>query len=171
MITTASLAGWVLFSVFGGVGLPALPFDMLMDYKYRPKRIKLQEYTDKKKMVGEQASLLLQASAALMEEKKKAGRAKNFQNSKQRAYKKKENEFKKVFDLSDCFDHLGCLILREPIQKIGGCLQEWWRKPTLLLRRITSRICWVSFRVSSPNCEDPSCLCFGSYTSVYTFYL
>jgi LMBR1 domain-containing protein 1 len=100
MITTASLIGWVLFSVFGGVGIPALPFDLLMDYKYRPKRIKLQEYTDKKKLIGEQAGLLLQASAALMEEKKKVGRSRNFQNWKQRTYKTKENEFKRVISFS-----------------------------------------------------------------------
>jgi LMBR1 domain-containing protein 1 len=44
MIAIASFIGWILFAIFGGIGLPALPMDLLIEFKHRPKRIKLQEY-------------------------------------------------------------------------------------------------------------------------------
>jgi LMBR1 domain-containing protein 1 len=31
--------GWAIFSIFGGVGLTALPFDMINEFKNRPKPI------------------------------------------------------------------------------------------------------------------------------------
>lgn len=42
-VAVASLFGWILFAFFGGVGLPSLPFDLLIEFKHRPHRIKLQE--------------------------------------------------------------------------------------------------------------------------------
>lgn len=95
-VAIASLIGWVLFAFFGGVGLPSLPFDLLMEYQYRPRPIKLQEYTDKKRMIGEQAGLLLQASAALSDEKKAAGKTKAGMSSRKgRKLRQLENEFKR----------------------------------------------------------------------------
>lgn len=70
MVAIASFIGWVLFSIFGGIGLASLPLDLLVDFKNRPKKIKLQEYTDKKKLVGEQAAVLLEAGARLILDKK-----------------------------------------------------------------------------------------------------
>jgi LMBR1 domain-containing protein 1 len=43
VIAIASLLGWIVFSMFGGVGLIALPFDAFMSFKYRPRPIKLAE--------------------------------------------------------------------------------------------------------------------------------
>jgi LMBR1 domain-containing protein 1 len=42
-VAVASLIGWIFFAFFGGVGLPALPFDLLMEFKHRPRPIRLQE--------------------------------------------------------------------------------------------------------------------------------
>jgi LMBR1 domain-containing protein 1 len=42
-IAIASLIGWILFAIFGGIGLVALPFDLLLEFKHRPRRIKLGE--------------------------------------------------------------------------------------------------------------------------------
>ena len=108
-VAFTSLIGWVLFSIFGGVGLPSLPFDLLLDFKHRPKRIKLVEYviqresieiisvryTEKKKLIGEQAEMLLRASQALGEERKdivKTGST----GRKMRKHRNMENEFKRV---------------------------------------------------------------------------
>jgi len=41
--------GWFLFIVFAGVGLPALPFDLYNDWRYRPKPIQLDVYAKEKK--------------------------------------------------------------------------------------------------------------------------
>ena len=37
MMCLISFAGWVLFILFGGVGLAALPLDLIFDFWYRPK--------------------------------------------------------------------------------------------------------------------------------------
>ena len=44
MIAIASFVGWVFFAVFGGIGLVALPFDLMIEFKNRPRRISLQQY-------------------------------------------------------------------------------------------------------------------------------
>ncbi|KAI3653386.1 hypothetical protein MP228_001333 [Amoeboaphelidium protococcarum] len=95
MVACASFIGWVLFAIFGGVGLSALPFDLLIDFKNRPRRIKLEEYSAKKRLVGEQAALLLEASAALISQKKAIVKGTRWANRKQRSYVKTENEFKR----------------------------------------------------------------------------
>jgi LMBR1 domain-containing protein 1 len=33
------LIGWVLFAVFGGIGLVALPIDLIQEFQHRPKPI------------------------------------------------------------------------------------------------------------------------------------
>jgi LMBR1 domain-containing protein 1 len=32
-----SFVGWFLFAIFGGVGLSALPIDLIRDFMYRPR--------------------------------------------------------------------------------------------------------------------------------------
>jgi len=32
-----SFIGWFLFGLFGGIGLSALPMDMIRSYKHRPR--------------------------------------------------------------------------------------------------------------------------------------
>lgn len=44
LCTIFSIIGFVLLIVFGGIGLVALPFDLIYEYKHRPKRISLQAY-------------------------------------------------------------------------------------------------------------------------------
>jgi LMBR1 domain-containing protein 1 len=43
LIALTTLLGWILFSIFGGVGLVALPLDLLMDWKNGPRPIKTDE--------------------------------------------------------------------------------------------------------------------------------
>lgn len=40
--------GWFLFVVFGGIGLVALPYDLILDYYYRPKPRSALELAEKK---------------------------------------------------------------------------------------------------------------------------
>ncbi|KAJ3371138.1 hypothetical protein GGF31_003561 [Allomyces arbusculus] len=95
-VAFATLIGWLLFSVFSGVGLVALPFDLLMEFKYRPKPIKAEVYKQRKKVIGEQAALLLQAAEEMEKEGKDLAKvARTAFNKKSRVHKKKEQEFKR----------------------------------------------------------------------------
>lgn len=94
-IAVATLLGWVLFSVFAGVGLIALPFDLLMDFKYRPKPIKASVYNERKQIIGEQAQLLLQASENIKSQVKSTNKSDSMFNRAGRNLKKLENEFKR----------------------------------------------------------------------------
>lgn len=84
--------------------------DLLIEFKHRPKRIKLTEYayrlltwlsykrihryTEKKRLIGEQAKLLIDATKSISEDKKAA--LKDNSKKKQRKVKLTENEFKRV---------------------------------------------------------------------------
>jgi len=59
LISMVVFLGWVLFIVFGGIGLIALPFDCINDFKKRPIRISLDQYTTRKKEIGERATKLI----------------------------------------------------------------------------------------------------------------
>merc|ERR1712176_819518 len=41
--------GWFLFVVFAGMGLPALPWDLFNEWRFRPKPIDLSKYAEEKK--------------------------------------------------------------------------------------------------------------------------
>jgi LMBR1 domain-containing protein 1 len=43
LVGVMTLVGWLIFSVFAGVGLASLPYDWLLDFKYRPKPITAAE--------------------------------------------------------------------------------------------------------------------------------
>lgn len=50
MIVT-TFVGWVLFSIFAGVGFVSLPWDILVDYMYRPKQIDEGTFEERKKLL------------------------------------------------------------------------------------------------------------------------
>lgn len=70
--------GWWLFVVFGGVGLTALPMDLVMEYLDRPKPISVSVYASKKILYAQTADALLSRAQDLQERdaelKDKAGR-------------------------------------------------------------------------------------------------
>ena len=39
-----SFIGWFFFILFAGVGLSALPLDYILEFKYRPRRLKTKDY-------------------------------------------------------------------------------------------------------------------------------
>ncbi|EAL60617.1 LMBR1-like conserved region-containing protein [Dictyostelium discoideum AX4] len=59
IITMVAFFGWLLFIIFGGIGLVALPFDMITDFKNRPQRIPYDKYLERKKKIGERATELV----------------------------------------------------------------------------------------------------------------
>ncbi|KAI9224739.1 LMBR1-like membrane protein [Blastocladiella britannica] len=95
-VAFATLIGWLLFSVFAGVGLIVLPFDLLMEFKHRPKPIKADVYATRKKIIGEQATLLMEAAKEMDDERKGMAKlARSTFNKKARTLRSRETQFKK----------------------------------------------------------------------------
>ncbi len=93
-IAIFSFIGWILFSVYGGIGMACLPIDLINDYITRPRPIKKDVYEERKKKVGEQAGILLEAGKTLGQDIKAASRSGRLGNKYQRI-KNRENEFRK----------------------------------------------------------------------------
>jgi LMBR1 domain-containing protein 1 len=51
--------GWIMFVMFGGIGLIALPYDMILDYIYKPKIRKPVELATKKVILRERTKELI----------------------------------------------------------------------------------------------------------------
>lgn len=64
-ISMLTLIGVVLFVLFGGVGLAALPIDLIFSFKNRPKYLTREEYLKEKGNVGAKASLLMESGSKL----------------------------------------------------------------------------------------------------------
>lgn len=96
--------GWILFIVFGGIGLIALPFDCINNFKKRPIRISLDQFTTRKKEIGERATKLIEIGNALREKQKRMGRGNRWSRRRQRS---NYNKFRQaVFFLEEDYDHL-----------------------------------------------------------------
>eukprot|EP00392_Amoebophrya_sp_AT5.2_P014796 g14957.t1 len=105
--------GWWLFVVFGGVGLTALPMDLLLEYQDRPKPISASQYASKKILYAQTAQALLQRATALQDEEQDlkavlaGGNRFTRTNKRKRALKMEFNKFKQsVFLLEKEFEHM-----------------------------------------------------------------
>jgi len=50
--------GWFLFVIFAGMGLPALPWDLFNEWRFRPKPLDLSKYAEEKRKIGQRATML-----------------------------------------------------------------------------------------------------------------
>ncbi|KAJ3189945.1 hypothetical protein HDU85_000232 [Gaertneriomyces sp. JEL0708] len=94
IIAIITFVGWILFSVFGGVGLIALPTDLIAQFLGRPKKISSTEYAERKKLIGQHATALIEAGKTLNEDVKVASRG-GVTSRRYRRLKIRENEFRK----------------------------------------------------------------------------
>jgi len=65
IVALTTFLGWFLFTVFAGVGLVALPMDLVRDYSMRPQPLNLEEYAKQRMMLNERAAQLQQLGAKL----------------------------------------------------------------------------------------------------------
>ena len=66
-LTAASVAGWLLFMVFAGVGMVALPLDMLREFIGRPRAtITHSEYIKRARGLGVRAKGIKVGRASLL---------------------------------------------------------------------------------------------------------
>ncbi|KAI8818355.1 LMBR1-like membrane protein [Fimicolochytrium jonesii] len=114
IVAIVSFVGWVLFSIFGGVGLVALPHDWVSQFLHRPKPITANEYKETKKEIGRNSVLLMEAGKTLNEELRAANRS-GLSGRSWRRLKNRENEFRKDViilelhyrTLEDCYRNQG----------------------------------------------------------------
>lgn len=60
--------GWFLFVVFAGMGLPALPWDLFNEWRFRPKPIDLTKFAEEKRKIGERAAMLKRAGETIKDD-------------------------------------------------------------------------------------------------------
>ncbi|KAJ3423779.1 limr family protein -related [Anaeramoeba flamelloides] len=60
IIAFISFLGYIAFSIFGGIGLIALPFDLIRAFRSRPKPLKLDEYAFYKRKLNARANELIE---------------------------------------------------------------------------------------------------------------
>ena len=65
MVAVMCFVAWILFFVYGGIGLVALPIDIISDFINRPKAITAAEFARETETVAAKAQVLLQAAQTL----------------------------------------------------------------------------------------------------------
>jgi len=128
--------GWILFIVFGGIGLVALPFDCINDFKKRPIRISLDQYTTRKKEIGERATKLIEIGNALKDKQKRSGRGSRWSRRRQRS---NYNKFRQaVYFLEEDYDRLN-----ECYKRQGGKVLLYYLVFLFGLLSVCLTILWV----------------------------
>eukprot|EP01112_Ceratiomyxa_fruticulosa_P023012 TRINITY_DN862_c0_g1_i2.p1 TRINITY_DN862_c0_g1~~TRINITY_DN862_c0_g1_i2.p1 ORF type:complete len:529 (+),score=73.80 TRINITY_DN862_c0_g1_i2:255-1841(+) len=130
IITMIVFGGWILFIIFGGIGLIAFPFDMIQGFMKRPIPINLQQYTEKKLKIGERANGLLDVAKTIKERMKKGKRSRkdrqNYNRFRQAVFLLEEDyEY-----IKECYQRQGSKILLAYFQLVLGvlgiCLTLLW---------------------------------------------
>jgi len=103
VVSMLSFIGMFLFVVFGGIGLAALPMDLINGYRKRPKFISLQVYIERKLELGQRADALLSTGKKLNDKLAKNPGARPNGRSQRNEYNKfraavfiLEEDFKRV---------------------------------------------------------------------------
>jgi LMBR1 domain-containing protein 1 len=91
VLTVIAVLGWLLFVLFAGIGLIALPQQLIQNFKWRPRPIDDSEWRERKIYLGTRAAQMIQ-------------KAKEYQ--KKRPWRSEFNRFKKeVYELDDEFKY------------------------------------------------------------------
>lgn len=130
--------GWFLFVIFAGMGLPALPWDLFNEWRFRPKPIDLKKYAEEKKKIGERAILLKQAGETIKDDE--------LNNLGNKLSRKEKRDFQQtihrfenaVFLLKRDYYHL-----QVSYQKRGGNPIIYWIKLFLSIIGASMSLMWV----------------------------
>jgi len=102
-ISVLTLMGVVLFVVFGGIGMAALPLDLFNAWRNRPRFIHFSVYEEQKSIIGSESTRLLEVSEKLLDMFKRKGSNRPRSRAHRRAY----NRFKKeVYFLQEDYETL-----------------------------------------------------------------
>eukprot|EP01107_Rhizomastix_libera_P009698 TRINITY_DN2582_c0_g1_i1.p1 TRINITY_DN2582_c0_g1~~TRINITY_DN2582_c0_g1_i1.p1 ORF type:complete len:504 (-),score=122.11 TRINITY_DN2582_c0_g1_i1:73-1482(-) len=73
LVTIFSLIGHCLLALFGGIGMAALPWDLITGYKNRPKKIRKDEYESGKKAIAGRCLKLIELGDQIKANRKVVG--------------------------------------------------------------------------------------------------
>lgn len=92
--------GWFLFAIFGGIGMAALPLDLILKFTQRPKRMDAVEFADAKMGIQARVNELVEIGEQLKierEEKKNLPSQGGFFNSQARKARNEEQKTMREF--------------------------------------------------------------------------
>lgn len=69
VVALTSFVGWFLFAIFGGIGLTALPLDLLIGYKDRPIPLNSEQIAELKMSLQNRSKELVEIGASLRKER------------------------------------------------------------------------------------------------------
>eukprot|EP01064_Diplonema_japonicum_P029203 TRINITY_DN4656_c2_g1_i1.p1 TRINITY_DN4656_c2_g1~~TRINITY_DN4656_c2_g1_i1.p1 ORF type:complete len:525 (+),score=130.35 TRINITY_DN4656_c2_g1_i1:60-1577(+) len=123
--------GWISFIVFGGVGIIALPMDLINDWRMRPEKLTAIEYERRKQALAGEVQELLRSGKAL-EDKQAAGQKGFFGSTKKRINKFKEQvtlmekKWERLNDSRDVDRLVILAMIKLPIGIIGIVISLMW---------------------------------------------
>eukprot|EP00732_Lithocolla_globosa_P003537 Lithocolla_globosa_v1_NODE_2878_length_1838_cov_4.805384.p1 type:complete len:511 gc:universal NODE_2878_length_1838_cov_4.805384:279-1811(+) len=128
IIAIVNLLGWVVLIAFGGVGMIALPVDLILGYIHRPRPMKLAEYTREKSLMSTRASLLLTEGQDIKERKENIQSLKNSNQKKDKKNVKRTEQDLKKFKQSVLLMERDFFDLNEAYKNQGGNILIHWFK-------------------------------------------
>jgi len=114
-----SFISWLLFILFGGIGLAALPLDFFYDFCNRPKHLKGSEIKERKQILLENCEDLRLLCNDVKDMENKGYNKKVFFSSDRREYNRKLNELKAGVLLAD--KEFNFLDFANQINQKGSC--------------------------------------------------
>ena len=105
---------WIIFALFGGIGLASVPLDFFVSFKSRPRIITNDSIRDRKKILFDEIVELRKMGDQLKELEDKGAAKKFFWSKEKREYNRLKNEFtsrfslaKKEFDILNKNNYIG----------------------------------------------------------------
>jgi LMBR1 domain-containing protein 1 len=129
LIGLVAVLGWFFFAIFGGIGMVALPLDLIRAWYFRPRPLDLQQWAREKILLRDRATALIEIGKRI--EKEYMGR-------RDRKYKKVFAKFKTaVYHLENDFSKL-----RIAYKEKGGSPLKYWSIGLLGFLCAILSFCW-----------------------------
>jgi len=88
--------GWFFVAIFGGIGLSAVPLDMITEFRDRPRPVNEQQYQQRKKLLGQASSQLVQVAEEMQTKESELAHVTGWAlRRRQREVKTMYNKFKR----------------------------------------------------------------------------
>ena len=91
---------WLVFALFGGIGLASVPMDFFISFKNRPKSINNADAKERKQILFEEVEDLLKIGEEVTEMERNGAQKKLFFTPTKRKYNRLKNEFVSRFALA-----------------------------------------------------------------------
>jgi len=131
IISLLTFVGWFFFILFGGIGLVALPVDLISDYVHRPRPIGPDVFAKRKIQIRDRAAALIEKGEKYTKNWKLLGKMK-------RKDKVNYNKFKaEVYQLEEDFERV------KMARNGGGNIIFWWFKLALGIIGAFVSLTWV----------------------------